>query len=250
MGAAAWCTVALLSGLLRVCAALAAEVTAPGPASPPSALTLTTAGASLVVASWLSLTTLLALVECLPGRAGHTARRLGRRLTPGAARRGAAVLLGLSLGGALWPGSAVAGAPVRGAVETTMAAAPDSGPTGPAAGGGHSFAWTHSGPSWSPSGHGAPPGPGWTPSYPVARALPSPNLLSSSPGRGVPAADEVVVRRGDTLWGIAARHLGPDASTWAIAAAWPRWYAANRTLIGPDPDLILPGQRLRSPSVS
>jgi nucleoid-associated protein YgaU len=44
----------------------------------------------------------------------------------------------------------------------------------------------------------------------------------------------VVVAPGDTLWGIGGR-------------AWPRWYAANRTTIGRDPDLILPGQRLAPP---
>ncbi|WP_425600034.1 hypothetical protein [Ornithinimicrobium sufpigmenti] len=33
-----------------------------------------------------------------------------------------------------------------------------------------------------------------------------------------------------------------------IAEEWPRWYAANRELIGPDPDLILPGQELRIPA--
>jgi nucleoid-associated protein YgaU len=190
------------------------------------------------------------LVECLPGRAGHAARRLGSHVTPAAARRWAAVLLGLSLGGGLWPGSAVAGAPARVAVETTRAAALGAGPTGPAVGGGHPSPWALPGPSWSASNDGSPPGPGWTPSHPVVRPLPSPDLLSSSPGNGRQAADEVVVRRGDTLWGIAARHLGPDAPMSAIAAEWPRWYAANRTLIGPDPDVILPGQRLRAPNVS
>jgi hypothetical protein len=33
-----------------------------------------------------------------------------------------------------------------------------------------------------------------------------------------------------------------------IAAAWPRWYAANRAVIGPDPGLIRPGQELMPPS--
>jgi nucleoid-associated protein YgaU len=61
-----------------------------------------------------------------------------------------------------------------------------------------------------------------------------------------PAA--VVVRRGDTLWGIAARHLGGRATPEAVAAEWPRWYAANRAVVGPDPHLILPGQRLRPPA--
>jgi nucleoid-associated protein YgaU len=33
-----------------------------------------------------------------------------------------------------------------------------------------------------------------------------------------------------------------------VAASWPRWYAANRRVIGADPDLILPGQILRPPA--
>lgn len=59
----------------------------------------------------------------------------------------------------------------------------------------------------------------------------------------------VVVRKGDSLWSIAARELGPSASAEAIAARWPDWYAANRHVIGNDPDLILPGQVLRIPPV-
>jgi nucleoid-associated protein YgaU len=42
--------------------------------------------------------------------------------------------------------------------------------------------------------------------------------------------------------------LGPHASVADIAGSWPRWHAANRSTIGPDPDLILPGQLLRPPS--
>jgi hypothetical protein len=57
----------------------------------------------------------------------------------------------------------------------------------------------------------------------------------------------IVVHRGDTLWGIAVRQLGPGASNARVAAEWPRWHAANRSTIGPDPNLILPGQRLRTP---
>jgi nucleoid-associated protein YgaU len=58
----------------------------------------------------------------------------------------------------------------------------------------------------------------------------------------------VVVRPGDSLWSIAAAELGPAASHERIAARWPRWYAANRHAIGPDPDLIQPGEVLRTPS--
>ena len=66
------------------------------------------------------------------------------------------------------------------------------------------------------------------------------------------AADTVdrdyVVRRGDTLWDIAARHLGAHASNADIERAWPRWYAANRAAIGANPQLIHPGLVLHAPS--
>jgi LysM repeat protein len=58
----------------------------------------------------------------------------------------------------------------------------------------------------------------------------------------------IVVAPGDTLWSIAARHLGPHASGAAITAAWHDWYAANRAVIGPNPSLIHPGQRLSPPT--
>jgi hypothetical protein len=61
------------------------------------------------------------------------------------------------------------------------------------------------------------------------------------------AATVVVVQRGDTLWDIARRHLPRGASTADVATSWPRWYAANRAVIGGDPGLLRPGQRLRVP---
>ncbi|MFF4353920.1 transglycosylase family protein [Streptomyces sp. NPDC001530] len=45
---------------------------------------------------------------------------------------------------------------------------------------------------------------------------------------------DYTVRDGDTLSGIAARH----------GTSWRTIYAANRAVIGGDPDLIVPGQRL------
>jgi hypothetical protein len=57
----------------------------------------------------------------------------------------------------------------------------------------------------------------------------------------------VVVRAGDSLWRIAARHLPAGADDAAIAAAWPAWYHANRMTIGDDPGLLLPGQVLVLP---
>jgi nucleoid-associated protein YgaU len=65
---------------------------------------------------------------------------------------------------------------------------------------------------------------------------------------GVQPETAVVVRRGDTLWDIAARHLGPAATDAQIARAWPAWFSTNRDLIGPDPDRLHPGQRLIPPA--
>lgn len=94
-----------------------------------------------------------------------------------------------------------------------------------------------------------PRGPGWVPGPPVVRAHPDVRVLSPAPRprttRDTPA--EVVVRRGDSLWSIAARHLGPDASDAEIAGAWPAWFEANRDVVGDDPDQLRPGQVLHAP---
>ena len=58
---------------------------------------------------------------------------------------------------------------------------------------------------------------------------------------------QVVVRAGDSLWSIAARHLQPGATNPEIAAGWHALYALNRALLGPDPDRIEPGQVLDLP---
>jgi nucleoid-associated protein YgaU len=96
----------------------------------------------------------------------------------------------------------------------------------------------------------ATPDPGFVPIAPSAPA-PTPTeigALAHAP-RHLPAAGEPhVVRRGDTLWDIAAARLGPGATPAQIAAAWPRWYAVNRHVIGPDPAVIVPGQRLVPPA--
>ncbi|NEC50319.1 LysM peptidoglycan-binding domain-containing protein [Actinospica acidiphila] len=61
----------------------------------------------------------------------------------------------------------------------------------------------------------------------------APGRTADRPDRGASRGD-CIVRPGDTLSGIAARH-GTD---------WQRLYAANRDVIGDDPDVIVPGQRL------
>lgn len=52
---------------------------------------------------------------------------------------------------------------------------------------------------------------------------------------------------GESLWAIAAATLPGDATDADVAAAWPAWYDANASEIGPDPDLIHPGQVLLAP---
>lgn len=64
------------------------------------------------------------------------------------------------------------------------------------------------------------------------------------------ATSHVVVEPGDSLWSIAADALGPSATPAQVAAAWPRWWAANRAVVGAHPDLIHPGQRLTPPDPS
>ena len=65
-----------------------------------------------------------------------------------------------------------------------------------------------------------------------------------------PAAGQstAVVQDGDTLWAIVRDRLGPDADVATTAYEVDRWHDANREVIGPDPDLIHPGQRLAPPS--
>jgi nucleoid-associated protein YgaU len=57
----------------------------------------------------------------------------------------------------------------------------------------------------------------------------------------------VVVRPGDSLWAIAAARLPAAASDAEIEAGWRELYAGNRAVVGDDPSLIHPGQRLTLP---
>lgn len=89
--------------------------------------------------------------------------------------------------------------------------------------------------------------PGWQPAAPVA----DPGLLAAPAVRAVEQAgietEAVAVLAGDSLWDIAAHAMGPGASDVEIAMQWPRWYEANRAIIGQNPDVLLPGQILQPP---
>jgi LysM repeat protein len=85
---------------------------------------------------------------------------------------------------------------------------------------------------------------GWPALYAANRPVigPDPNVIHPGivlvlPGRTVPA--RYTIASGDTLAGIAGRL--------AVRGGWPALYAANRHVIGPDPDLIRPGTVLTVP---
>src|SRR5690606_11743195 len=102
----------------------------------------------------------------------------------------------------------------------------------------------------TPAASGTPGMPG-TPSAADTPSAPHVPDTPSAPGpRDAPDAPAAtyVVRAGDSLWAIAAAHLDPGADDDAVAAAWPRWYAANAAILGPDPDHIHPGQILLAPT--
>ncbi|MEU2714230.1 transglycosylase family protein [Streptomyces sp. NPDC007205] len=76
---------------------------------------------------------------------------------------------------------------------------------------------------------------------PVVRpAHPRRGLTRSGGGADGRTGTSYTVRDGDTLSGV-ARQAG-------VAGGWQRLYEANRDVIGPDPDVICPGQRLTLPS--
>lgn len=218
---------ALLAGAgWRALAASWADVLAAGPASLDQLAAAAAGTAVAGLAGWLAVGLLAATGSALCSAAGRGAgrtagllARAGRRVAPAAVHRLVGALLGAGLvlgttGTALAAPAGSSGTPVAVATVATAQAAGDLDPT-----------W-----SAGPAEHRPAAG----------NRLPGPRPRA-------PLGAEVVVRRGDTLWDLAARHLGPGAGPVRIAAEWPRWYAANRAVIGPDPDRLEPGQRLRVP---
>ena len=233
------------------------SVDAAGPASTAELLTLGVASAAIGIAAWLCLCAALELLSYLPGRLGAAAGRWADRVTPALARRVAAFVLGVGVGVAGGPSQAVgASRDLGSSVSASTAPAPGFQPAP------GRDAQTAPAPGFEPSVPSAdrvapaPPSPGFTPSAPRVRKQADPTLLGARPsgadhtGADRSGADEVVVHRGDTLWSIAAAHLGHDAGDAEVARAWPRWFEANRDVIGDDPDLLLPGQVLRVPDHS
>ena len=80
--------------------------------------------------------------------------------------------------------------------------------------------------------------------------LPMPDRALGRMREAPPQRDEaarLVVRAGDTLWGLATAQLPGGGTAADVARLVHRLHEENRSLIGPDPDLILPGQHLVLP---
>ena len=81
----------------------------------------------------------------------------------------------------------------------------------------------------------------------TAPTSPAPSSAAPAPRPETTRRSTVVVRPGDSLWELAERSLPAPVSDADRAAEWPRWWAANRDVIGDDPDVLRPGQHLVAP---
>jgi hypothetical protein len=242
--------------------------------------------AAWVGLGWFCLVAALALASRVPGASGRLCGAISRRLTPRLLRRLVEAAIGISIvAGPLAGGSAfanpVASTPAASTpAASTPAASTPAAPTPVASAPATSAPAASATPAASedpvasansiwldrPTSHvtSAPtdqapiqldrPAATFVASAPRPMVVRTPagpaTLIAGSPHRDVgdrSADDSYVVRRGDALWDIAARHLGPSATAVDIAREWPRWYQANRAVIGDDPSLIRPGELLVPP---
>lgn len=197
-------------------------------------------GAWLLLA-WIVLVLGGTALATVPGAVGRASSRAVAAITPVAARRTARLALGVAVAAgpvALSAGPAAAYSPGgMGGVPAAMQLTGDAGDL--------PLVERPTRPDQTP-----------LPAAPVNAASLTSDLAADPPEQETPEPAEprpptsVVVQRGDSLWTIAARHLGPGASDAQIAAAWPRWYEANRDAIGDDPNLIVPGITLTPPATS
>ena len=225
-------TVWSLTGLLD-------QAAAPGQASLDTLLGLGAGVGAAGCGLWLAAGAVLTVLGSLPGALASGADAVAQRIAPRAWRR----LIHLTLGVALVSGPVAAAAPAwaghRADVDSGQSIIAPADPGDPDAlppidrPADTALEQT----TWIPS---APP-------TPIPVTPPASPVVTGHPRATAAVEDHVVVRRGDTLWHIAGRYLGADASAAEIATEWPRWWAANRDVIGPDPDVILPGQVLRPP---
>ena len=191
--------------------------------------------------TWGAVGLLLTATSTVPGATGRLAGRVLTCVLPLAARRAAAVALGVGL-------STVA--PLALPSVTTpvaVAAAADGGDGHPLPTPGVDVDW----PTPSPVPVPGPPPTAPPVAEPPASGWPAPDWPAPAPAPA-PPPDAHVVLRGDCLWDIAADRLqrqspGRSVPAAEVQRAVQAWWQANAAVIGPDPDLLLPGQVLRPP---
>jgi hypothetical protein len=212
--------------------------------------------AGLLIVVWWVLSFAAALAAAMLERAGRRrAAAASGRFSPAFMRRLALAILGVQLIGAPLAQAdsrAVPGGLSHGSVAVAAAWTPVEGVPGPVPArqraseeNPHSADRNAGSTAQQLPGH-ADLQPQWQPPPPAA--APGPVVSAQLRAAREPqAGQELVVRSGDTLWTIAARHLGPEASDVDVALEWPRWFENNRAVIGSNPDALLPGQILKAP---
>ena len=208
-----------------------------GSADPTAPVVAVSALAAWSLAGWLAATVLVTVAGRLPGLAGRACAAVSRRVAPLAVRRAVEVALGFTV--------AVAGlgtSPASAAPDDTRVPAGTAGPQSAAAA--SPLDW----PVLPPLRTGGPDRLGNGGLKQLGNTARPSEPVPVSPVIGEP----VLVRPGDCLWAIASRQLlaagTPAPSDAAIAQAWPRWWAANRLVVGDDPGLLQPGMRLSPPT--
>jgi len=192
------------------------------------------AGALLWLAAlWLMLGLLVTLASRCTGRPDGLLDALSRRIAPALLRQLVTTATGASL--VLTP--TAIGAPMAPPARqaATVGAALPASPTGPSTTPLRPAETTRPGKTTRPLPAGSAP-------VLPAQTTPGPPLDPA------PAAGTLLVKPGDSLWRITAQRLGPSASEQQIAVGWPYWYWANRRVIGRDPNLLRPGERLTMPT--
>lgn len=236
-----------------VLAAATLVLVAPSPAAALTAALRTSADptrplvAAVVLCAWacacwlLTCTALTVAGRVLPGVGGRAAGALAARCAPPAVRRVAELAIGVTVATAAMGGTgAFAADGVRsaaGAARVTVSATPVPAPQLAAP---MDLDWPAApSPRAAAAARSVPPAPT------------APRSESRSPTAAAPVRQAelaVVVQPGDCLWNLARASLGPAASDRQIASAWPSWWAANRALIGDNPDLLQPGMHLVPPT--
>ncbi len=220
MAATAWVLAALGPGADQVRQVVTAPQQLVDTAGPDALLVPVAAAAGWLCWAWGALGLLLTAASALPGAGGRAADLALGVLLPAGARRLAALAVGLTLGTGL---PAVAPAPpVTAGLSLAAVDGPVDGPV-------------------PDQPDGAPPD--W------------PGASDAAPREGLSATHDRVVLRGDCLWDIAAEWLAArrsgapgEVGDAEVLAAVRAWWQANAEVIGPDPDLLLPGQVLTPPA--